>query len=436
MIQSKKLKKLRIRSIHHFDYHDNSLFCEQVSLNQIAAEVGTPVYVYSHQTLSRHYRVFSEPLAKIPHLICYSMKANSSLGVLNLLLSLGSGLDIVSGGELFRALKAGADPRKIVFSGVGKTPPEIKMALEANILMFNVESAGELARIQSVAKSMDRQAPISLRVNPDIDPQTHPYISTGLYQSKFGIDIQDAREIFAQARDYSHIDVIGVDCHIGSQITRLQPFLDALARISLLVKDLQADGYPIQYLDLGGGLGIPYRDETPPHPSEYAEAIAQQAAKLDCTLIFEPGRVIAGNAGILLTEVQFLKQNREKRFVIVDTGMHHLIRPTLYDAWQAIKPVNPRPGELYPVDVVGPICESGDFLAKDRDMPPLEPGDLLAVMSSGAYGYSMASFYNSYPRPAEVLVKGDQYAVIRTRDTYEDLVRGEQLPDFKEQRDS
>lgn len=402
-------------------------------LNTIAKAFGTPCYVYSSATLTRHFKVFQEPLveAGAEHLICYAMKANSSLGVLDLLVKQGSGFDIVSGGELFRALRAGANPRKIVYSGVGKLPHEIQAALNANILMFNVESADELERIQQVASDMGRRAPVALRVNPDIDPNTHPYISTGLYESKFGIDIRDAPALFERAKALPNIDVVGVDCHIGSQITQMQPFLDALARIKSLVQDLQSQGFAIRYLDVGGGLGIPYDAETPPIPSEYTQAIVERTRDLDCTLIFEPGRVIAGNAGVLLTEVQYLKQNREKRFVIVDTGMHHLIRPTLYHAYQAVQAVNPREGDPVVADLVGPICESGDFLAKDRALPPVKQGDLLAIMSAGAYGYSMASFYNSYARPAEVLVQGDQYALIRERDTYEEIIRGEHLPDFE-----
>lgn len=405
------------------------MYCEDVALKTIAAEVGTPCYVYSHRTLERHFRVFDDPLAEHAHLICYSMKANSSQAILKLLLNLGSGLDIVSGGELYRALQAGADPQKIVFSGVGKSKDEIRQALHAKILMFNVESEGELERIQAVASEMECKAPIALRVNPDIDPNTHPYISTGLYQSKFGIDILDALNLYQKARQMSHIEIVGVDCHIGSQITRLKPFLDALERIKLVVQQLQAQGLNIRYLDLGGGLGIPYQGETPPHPSEYTQAIAERTRDLDCTLIFEPGRVIVGNAGILLTEVQFIKKPRDKHFVIVDTGMHHLLRPSLYSSWHTLQAVEPREGEEEKVDIVGPICESGDFLAKNRNMPPLEAGDLIAVMSAGAYGFSMASHYNSHPRPAEVMVKDDRYYVIREREGYEDILRGECLPE-------
>jgi len=360
------------------------------------------------------------------------MKANSNRSILQIFLNRGGGLDIVSGGELYRAIQAGASPQRIVFSGVGKTSAEIAQALQADILMFNVESEGELNRIQEVAKNLGIKARIALRVNPDIDPKTHPYIATGLKKSKFGIAIQDALRLFQYASTLSHIEVSGVDCHIGSQITELNPFIDALHKLKELIHELREEYHlPIRFLDLGGGLGIPYHQETPPHPDEYAARIREETRDLDCTLIFEPGRVLVGNAGILLTEVQYLKQHEEKTFVIVDAGMNALIRPALYQAWQAIRPVKPREGVGRIVDVVGPICESGDFLALDRELPPVEPGDLLAVMSSGAYGFSMASQYNSYPRPAEVLVKGHEYAVIRERENYSDLIRSEQSPHFE-----
>lgn len=419
---------MRTQVIHHFHYRQNTLYCEDLPLNQIAQAVGTPCYVYSQATLSRHYQVFQAGLTDIPHLVCYAMKANSSRAILNLLLNMGSGLDIVSGGELYRALSVGADPQKIVFSGVGKTSDEIRMALKANILMFNVESAGELYRIADVANEMSVKAPISLRVNPDIDPKTHPYIATGLAQSKFGIELSQARELFHWAQENPAIDVIGVDCHIGSQITELQPFLDAFERVRELVLELKQAGLPIRYLDLGGGLGIPYKDETPPNPKEYTQALAERSADLGCTLIFEPGRVLVGNAGILLSRIEYIKQASEKTFVIADTGMHHLIRPALYDAWQGIQTVNPRSGDEFMADLVGPICESGDFIAKNRSLPAMEPGDLIAIMSAGAYGFSMASNYNSYPRPAEVLVNGSQYAVVRQRESYADLIQLESLP--------
>lgn len=402
-------------------------------LREIAAAAGTPCYVYSRATLERHYRVFAEGLAGIDHLICYAMKANSSRAILSTLVRMGSGFDIVSGGELHRALAAGADPQKIVFSGVGKTSAELRMALDANILMFNVESEAELRRLAEIAAAAGKRAPVSLRVNPDIDPRTHPYIATGLSESKFGIEIEAARRLYAWAKDQPSLDVHGLDCHIGSQITELEPFLEAFERIRALVLDLRAAGIPIRHLDLGGGLGIPYRDETPPHPRDYTAALAAAAADLDCTLVFEPGRVLVGNAGILLTRVEYLKQTGSKRFVVADTGMHHLIRPALYDAWMGVQPVKPRPGQPISADLVGPICESGDFIAKDRPLPPLESGDLLAVMSAGAYGFSMASNYNSYPRPAEVLVDGKRFAIVRQRESYADLTRHESLPDWLSQ---
>lgn len=415
--------------IHYFHYRENELYCEDVPLKTIADAVGTPCYIYSTQTLLRHYRVFDEALADVPHLICYSMKANSSLSILNLFLNKGSGVDIVSGGELFRALKAGADPQKIVFSGVGKTAPEIAAALDAHILMFNVESQAELAAIQAIASARNQKAPISLRVNPDIDPKTHPYIATGLRQSKFGIDIRVAEGVFAQAQQMSHIEVVGVDCHIGSQITELEPFISALQKIKELVQRLRQQYHlPIRYLDLGGGLGITYKAETPPHPSEYAAQLLTHTQDMNCTLIFEPGRVLVGNAGVLLTQVVYHKNNGDKRFVIVDSGMNHLIRPSLYQSYQDILPVRKQAdAEMVTVDVVGPICESGDFFARDRQLPEVPAGELLAIMSSGAYGYVMASQYNSYPRPPEVMVNGSQWAVIRERECYEDIVRGEHL---------
>jgi diaminopimelate decarboxylase len=394
--------------------------------------VGTPCYVYSHRTLERHFNVFSQALEGIPHLICYSMKANSNRSILQIFLQRGGGLDIVSGGELYRAMQAGAAPQKIVFSGVGKTEREIAQALQADILMFNVESEGELDRIQFVAAQLGIKARIALRVNPNIDPKTHPYIATGLKKSKFGIEIDEALHLFEKAKNLSHIAVHGVDCHIGSQITELSPFLDALHKLKELIHDLRSQyQLPIRFLDLGGGLGIPYNNETPPHPDEYASRIREETQGLDCTLIFEPGRVLVGNAGLLLTEVQYIKRHEEKTFVIVDSGMNHLIRPALYQAWQAIQPVKPREGQSTIVDVVGPICESSDFFALDRELSPVEPGDLLAVMSSGAYGFSMASQYNSYPRPPEVLVKGSEFAVIRERETYSDINRGEHSPAFE-----
>lgn len=419
--------------MHYFDYRDGELFAEGVPVRRIAEEVGTPAYIYSLATLRRHYRVFDQAFARIPHIVCFSVKANSNLAVLRAFVKEGGGCDIVSGGELYRALKAGADPKKIVFSGVGKKKEEIEYALAAGILMFNVESEQELNALNEIARSVGKKAPISLRVNPDVDPKTHPYISTGMKKSKFGIDIKRSLESYRKALSLSHLEVIGIDCHIGSQLTSVPPFVDALARVReyldrVLTGSLKKEGTRIRYLDLGGGLGIRYKDEEPPHPDEYAEALIRDLQGLDVTLILEPGRVIVGNAGILLTEVLYLKETDEKKFVVVDGGMNDLIRPALYGSYQAIRPVVERQAETIVADVVGPICESGDFFAKDREIIKPQPGDLLAVMSAGAYGFTMASNYNSHPRPPEVLVDGEKFYVIRKRETLEDLISGEVIP--------
>jgi diaminopimelate decarboxylase len=419
--------------VNHFQYRNGELFAEEVAVNRIAREVGTPAYIYSLATLRRHYRVFDQAFAKVRHLVCFSVKSNSNLAVLRTFAKEGGGFDIVSGGELFRALKAGGDPGKIVFSGVGKKKEEIEYALSAGILMFNVESEQELAFIDRVSRGMGKRAPISLRVNPDVDPKTHPYISTGMKKSKFGIEITRSAELYKQALSLKNLEVIGVDCHIGSQLTSVGPFVDALSRVReyldrVLVGYLRKEGANIRYLDLGGGLGIQYKDEEPPLPEEYAAALIQGLEGLDVTLILEPGRVIVGNAGILVTEVLYLKETEEKKFVVVDGGMNDLIRPALYGSYQAIRPVLDTKAGTIVADVVGPICESGDFFAKDREVPRPEPGDLLAVMSAGAYGFTMASNYNSHPRPPEVLVDGDKFYVVRQRETLDDLIRGETIP--------
>ena len=419
--------------MNHFEYKNGELFAEEVAVRRIAREVGTPAYVYSLATLRRHYRVFDQAFAKVPHLVCFSVKSNSNLAVLKTFAKEGSGFDIVSGGELFRALKAGGDPKKIVFSGVGKKKEEIEYALKAGILMFNVESEQELNFIDEVSRGLGKRAPISLRVNPDVDPKTHPYISTGMKKSKFGIDIKRSAELYKKALSLKNLEVIGVDCHIGSQLTSVGPFVDALSRVReyldrVLVGYLRKEGTNIRYLDLGGGLGIQYKDEEPPHPEEYAAALIKGLEGLDVTLILEPGRVIVGNAGILVTEVLYLKETDEKKFVVVDGGMNDLIRPALYGSYQAIRPVVDKKSETIVADVVGPICESGDFFAKDREVPRPEPGDLLAVMSAGAYGFTMASNYNSHPRPPEVLVDGDKFYVVRKRESLEDLISGETIP--------
>ena len=419
--------------MNHFDYRNGEMFAEDIAIKKIAKEIGTPAYVYSLAALRQQFRVFDGAFASVPHLVCFSVKANSNIALLRAFAKEGGGFDIVSGGELFRALKAGGDPKKIVFSGVGKKREEIEYALRSGILMFNVESEDELMALNEIAGDMKRKAPISLRINPDVDPQTHPYISTGMKKAKFGVDIKRSVEAYKKAASLPNLEVVGVDCHIGSQLTSVTPFVDALARVReyldrVLVGSLQKEGARIRYLDLGGGLGITYNDERPPLPEEYANALLEGLSGLDITLILEPGRVIVGNAGIFVTEVQYLKETDEKKFVIVDGGMNDLIRPALYGSYQAIQPVRQDNREKIVADVVGPICESGDFFAKDREIARPERGDLLAVMSAGAYGFTMASNYNSHPKPPEVLVDGDKYYVIRARETLEDLIRGETIP--------
>jgi len=416
--------------MNYFEYKNHELYCEKVPVAQVAEKVGTPFYLYSYHTLVRHFRVFDDAFKTIPHLICYSMKANSNLALLRLFVNLGGGVDIVSGGELHRALKAGVEPRKIVFAGVGKGDDEIESALKAGILMFNVESTQELEKINELAGRWGRKAPVSIRVNPDIDAKTHPYISTGLKKNKFGIDIVRAFEVYRQASRLPHLEVVGVDCHIGSQLVEASPFVSALQKLKRLVEDLRAEGMKIRYLDLGGGLGITYEDEEPPTPVEYAASILDEIRGFNCTLILEPGRVIAGNAGILVTKVLYTKENELKRFIIVDAGMNDLVRPSYYGSYHQILPVKEAERDEVVADVVGPICESSDFLAKDRRIPQPHPGELLAVMSAGAYGFSMSTNYNSRTRVAEVLVRDDQIHVIRQRESYEDLIRGEEIPEF------
>jgi diaminopimelate decarboxylase len=419
--------------MNHFEYRDGEMYAEGVAVKRIAQEVGTPAYIYSLATLKRHYQVFDQAFAKVQHIVCFSVKANSNLALLKTFAKQGSGFDIVSGGELFRALKAGGDPKKIVFSGVGKKKDEIEYALNSEILMFNVESEDELVALNEIARAIGKKAPISLRINPDVDPQTHPYISTGMKKAKFGVEIKKSVETYKKAASLPNIDVIGVDCHIGSQLTSLSPFVDALARVReyldrVLVGSLEKEGAQIRYLDLGGGLGIQYSDETPPHPEEYARAIIEGLEGLKVTLILEPGRVIVGNAGILVTEVLYVKDNDNKKFIIVDSGMNDLIRPALYGSYQAIRPVDETKAEKIVADIVGPICESGDFFAKDREIALPRRGDLLAVMSAGAYGFTMASNYNSHPKAPEVLVDGDKFYVVRKRESFEDLINGETIP--------
>ena len=416
--------------MHHFQYKNNELYCETVRVADVARAVGTPLYLYSRKTLRRHFRAFDGAFDGVRHLTCFSVKSNPNLAVLNLFAREGGGMDIVSGGELYRALRAGVDPGKIVFSGVGKGAQDMADALAAGILMFNVESVQELRKLDDIAGAAGKTAPVALRVNPDVDPGTHPYISTGLRENKFGIDIREAMEHYAAAAGMDHLRVAGVSCHIGSQLTEVSPFVAALRKVKDLVRRLEERGIPVEYLDLGGGLGITYDRETPPHPKAYAEAIAGEMGGSGPTLILEPGRVIAGNAGILVTEVLYTKVSNDKTFVIVDAGMNDLMRPSLYNSYHAIEPVRKSRRGTVVADVVGPICESGDFFAKARELYAFEPGDLAAIMSAGAYGFSMASNYNSRPRACEVMVDGDRFEVIRERETREDLVRGERIPGF------
>lgn len=412
----------------HFQYRDGRLYAEEVDLSQIAETHGTPAYVYSRATLERHWRAFDQAFADRPHLVCFAVKANSNLAVLDVLARLGSGFDIVSVGELERVLAAGGDPRKVVFSGVGKREDEMRRALQVGIRCFNLESIAEMLRLNRVAGDMGLTAPVSLRVNPDVDALTHPYISTGLRENKFGIDIARAPEAYRRAADLPHLEVTGVDCHIGSQLTQTAPFLDALDRVLNLVEMLERDGLGIHHLDLGGGLGIRYTDEQPPEPADYAAALDHRLGDLPYEIILEPGRAIAGNAGVLLTRVEYLKPTDNKRFAVIDAAMNDLLRPALYQAEQSILPVRlPAYGEAdqaSPWDLVGPVCETGDFLAKQRRLA-LREGDLLAVRSCGAYGFSMSSNYNSRPRAAEIMVDGARVHLARRRETLEQLYAGE-----------
>lgn len=413
--------------MNHFDYRGGRLFAEDVDLRRIADEVGTPCYVYSRATLERHWHAFDNVFKGQDHLICYAVKANSNLAVLNVLARLGSGFDIVSAGELRRVIAAGGHPEKVVFSGVGKSAADLRYALELGIRCFNVESLPELERLNEIAGEVGIRAPVSIRVNPDVDAQTHPYISTGLKENKFGIDIQQAEAVYQRAAELINISVQGIDCHIGSQLTDTTPFVDALDRVLMLIDSLATQGIVLQHIDVGGGLGIAYQDETPPSPAEYAQAILAPLKKRNLEIILEPGRAIAGNAGVLLTRVEYLKPGDEKNFAIVDAAMNDLLRPALYDAWQNIIPLEQREGgDAAIYDVVGPICETGDFIGKSRELN-IEPGDVLAVCSAGAYGFGMGSNYNSRPRSAEVMVDGDQFYVVREREPVEELWRGESV---------
>ncbi|EJS2610703.1 diaminopimelate decarboxylase [Vibrio alginolyticus] len=412
----------------YFNYQDDGqLWAEDVPLQALAEQYGTPLYVYSRATLERHWKAFDSAVGQHPHLVCYAVKANSNLGVLNTLARLGSGFDIVSGGELERVIAAGGDPKKVVFSGVGKTSAEMKRALELGIKCFNVESEPELERLNKVACELGVIAPISLRINPDVDAKTHPYISTGLRDNKFGIAFDRAPDVYKFAQSLPNLNVQGIDCHIGSQLTNIDPFIDATDRLLALIDDLKAQGINIRHLDVGGGLGVVYRDELPPQPSDYAKALLGRLENhQDLELIFEPGRAIAANAGILLTRVEFLKHTEHKNFAIIDAAMNDLMRPALYQAWQDIVPVSPRKGEAQTYDLVGPICETGDFLGKDRALV-LQEGDLLAVRSAGAYGFVMSSNYNTRTRAAEVMVDGKQSHLVRQREELTSLWQLEQI---------
>ena len=410
-----------------FDYKQGQLHAESVPLEEIARRYGTPCYVYSRAALEGSLRDYQQALEGQPHLICYAVKANSNLAVLNLLARQGAGFDIVSGGELQRVLAAGGDPAKIVFSGVAKTAMEMKQALGVGIHCFNIESLAELERLQQIASELNTRAPISIRVNPDVDANTHPYISTGLRENKFGIDIADAVAVYTQAAAMSHIDVIGVDCHIGSQLTETRPFLDALERVLALVDELGQSGIVLQHLDLGGGLGVRYRDESPPSPQQYIGELRQCIGNRQLSLIFEPGRSIVANAGLLLTRIEYLKSNPDKNFAIVDAAMNDMLRPALYQSWMGLEVVTPHsdvPSQRW--DVVGPVCESSDFIARDRQLA-LRQGDLLALHSAGAYGFVMSSNYNSRGRAPEIMVDGERHYIVRERENFAALIRGESL---------
>lgn len=416
-----------LTEMDYFQPCEGSLHAEGVPLEALAKTYGTPLYVYSRATIERHYRVFDEAFSNHPHLICYAVKANSNLGVLNVLARLGSGFDIVSGGELQRVIQAGGDPARVVFSGVGKREDEMRFALEAGIRCFNVEVSHELDLLNRIAGEMGAKAPVSLRVNPDVNAGTHPYISTGLRENKFGIPMDQAFEEFLRAQKMPHLQIVGIDCHIGSQLTQMAPFLDAFDHLLHMVDRLERVGIMIEHVDIGGGLGIRYHEETPPEPCEYVNAVLSRLGGRNLSVYMEPGRAVVGNAGVLLTRVLYLKSNGAKHFAIVDAAMNDLIRPALYQAWQAIVPVTPvkgRPEQTF--DVVGPVCETGDFLGKDR-LLAIAPGDLLAVRSSGAYGFTMSSNYNTRPRAAELLVDGDKVHEVRRRESVSDLIALESI---------
>lgn len=409
-----------------FEYRDNELFAESVSLKQIAKEFGTPCYIYSRAALTAAFQEFSSAFGTQPHLICYAVKANSNIAILNLLANLGSGFDIVSGGELRRVLKAGGDPQKTVFSGVGKQADEMRDALAANILCFNIESEAELHTLNRIAGEMNKSAPVSIRVNPDVDAKTHPYISTGLKENKFGVPVDEAERLYHNAQQYPHIRFTGLDCHIGSQLTELAPFMEASKKMLDLLERIEAQGLPIEHLDLGGGLGIRYTDETPPTIASYVSALCDQVKRKQKRILIEPGRALSGNAGILLTRIEYLKHTPERNFAIVDAAMNDLMRPSLYDAYHDILPISENNSNRKNYQIVGPICETGDFLGHNRELC-ITQGDLLAVMSAGAYGMSMSSNYNTRPRAIEVMVDCDNTYIIRTRETIDQLIENESI---------
>jgi diaminopimelate decarboxylase len=416
--------------MNHFQYKGNELYAEEVRLADIVAKVGSPVYVYSHATLERHFKAFDDAFAPVPHTVCYSVKANSTQSVLKTFVNLGGGVDIVSGGELYRALKAGVDPKKVVYSGVGKKDDEIEYALYTGILMFNVESEQELTRISELASRVGKKAGIAIRVNPDVDPGTHPYITTGLKNAKFGITIDRAMGEYERAAGLPGIDVIGIDMHIGSQLTKVNPFVDSIEKLKTMIGKLKEMGINLKYFDCGGGLGIQYNNEEPPLPADYGKEIIGATKDLGMHLVFEPGRNIVGNAGILVARCLYTKERDEKNFIMIDAGMNDLARPALYGSFHGVQPVKKDQDGMITADIVGPICESCDFLVKDREVPMFKQGDLMAFMSAGAYGFAMSSSYNSRPRAAEVMVKGGAFEVVRERETVEDLVKGEKIATF------
>jgi diaminopimelate decarboxylase len=416
--------------MNHFQYKGDELYAEEVAVKDIVAAVGSPAYIYSQATLERHFKAMDSAFATVPHTICYSVKANSNLAVLKTFINLGGGVDIVSGGELYRALAAGVDPKKVVYSGVGKKDDEIVYALESGILLFNVESEQELDKINEVAGRIGKKAGIAIRVNPDVDPETHPYITTGLKKAKFGINIERALEQYRRAQAMPNLEILGIDCHIGSQLTKVSPFVDAIKKLKRLLVGVREMGIDVKYLDLGGGLGIQYNDEAPPLPADYGTSILAETKDLGLHLLFEPGRNLVGNAGILVGKCLYTKKGEEKNFVIVDAGMNDLARPALYGSFHGVQAVKKNQNGMIEGDIVGPICESGDFLVKDREFPNFKQDDLIAFMSAGAYGFTMSSNYNSRPRVVEVMVQGGKFEIVREREKLEDLIKGERIPSF------